>query len=262
MIFIDQLKREVFIKEKPKRIVSLVPSQTELLHFLGLEEEVIGITKFCIHPKEWFYSKKRIGGTKNIKISEIEILAPDLIIGNKEENNQEQIIQLSEKYPVWISNILTIKDVNAMIYSLGEILGVKNKAEELISKIKTEKENYHKKYLGKCAYLIWKDPYMTVGKDTFIHTMLGEAGFENIFKNENRYPIVSISELALLDIDYILLSSEPYPFSEKHIHEIESQTQKKIILVDGELFSWYGSRLLESWKYFREIQQQIFNKSM
>ena len=245
----------------PKRIVSLVPSQTELLAHLGLEKETIGITKFCVHPEEWFRTKTRIGGTKNVDIEKIISLNPDLILCNKEENKKEQVDILSEKFPVDMSDVCTYQDALQMITDVGLLTGKAEEAKELNYLINAEFEQLSQEIKKiRTAYLIWKDPYMTIGGDTFISDMMEKAGFENIYKERERYPEINISELTQLQPEVILLSSEPYPFKEKHIQEIQTFLPGvKILLADGEMFSWYGSRMLYAPRYFKELRKQIYS---
>lgn len=252
----DQLGRELFLKETPQRIISLVPSITELLYDLKLEERVVGITKFCIHPSAWFKSKTRIGGTKNPNLDRIQGLKPDLIIANKEENRKTDIEQLSKLFPVWVSDVNDIQQAFEMIASIGDITNKKVEAEQILTELKASffdiiawPESIA------VAYIIWKDPWMTVNKQTFIHSMLNKCGFQNVFSNAGlRYPETTIEELKLLNPEYIFLSSEPFPFNEKHIIELKKHLpHSKIILVDGEIFSWYGSRLLKAKHYFEKI---------
>ncbi len=257
MIFTDQLKREIELPNVPQRIVSLVPSQTELLHYLGLGERVLGITKFCIHPRDWYKSKNRVGGTKDFNIKKIRELQPDLIIGNKEENTQEGLEELSGEFPVWISDVKNLADALAMIRGLGLVLDKIDEAEELVSLIARKKRGLGFGEARKCVYLIWRDPYMTVGGDTYINNMLSHAGFENVFSRSKRYPSIALEEIKRSEAEFILLSSEPFPFKERHLEEIRGLTGKKVFLVDGEAFSWYGSRILESWEYFRKFAGQI-----
>ena len=172
----DQLGRTISLKEKPLRIISLVPSQTELLYDLGLDKEVVGITKFCIHPEEWFRTKTRVGGTKKLDFEKIKSLKPDLIIGNKEENEEGQIKELMNHYNVWMSDIKTLEDALRMIEWIGNFTGKREKALELVAKIKTSfrqllfySDSFPK---HKVAYLIWHEPMMTIGSDTFINYML------------------------------------------------------------------------------------------
>ncbi len=255
-VFTDQMQRRVSISSPPKRIVSLVPSQTELLAALGLEEQVVGITKFCIHPNDWFRNKARIGGTKNVNLEKVAALAPDLIIANKEENLQEQVEALAEQFPVYVSDVNNLDDALQMIVGIGRITGKEEESNAIASAIQQEFSQLKISSSPiRAAYLIWKDPYMTVGGDTFIHDMLEKAGFQNCFADRNRYPAVTIEELQQSGCEVVLLSSEPYPFREKQVAELEAQLPgTKVLLVDGELFSWYGSRLLKSPAYFRSLQ--------
>lgn len=259
--YIDQLQKMVTIPYPPKRIISLVPSQTELLFYLGLEKEVVGITKFCVHPEHQFRSKPRIGGTKKFNFDKIKALEPDLLIGNKEENQKEQIEQLGTSYPIWMSDIITFEDALEMIEQLGLITQKKEKAEQLIEQILIAYEQLRvsklKKTRPKVAYLIWNNPYMVAADKTFIHTMLQMAGFDNIFEDKERYPSISSEELAAAQPDCIFLSSEPYPFKTKHLNELRIICPNATVqLVDGELFSWYGNRLLLAARYLMELSNQ------
>ena len=235
-----------------------MPSQTELLFHLGLNDEVMGITKFCIHPAEWFADKTKVGGTKNLNIELIQQLQPDLIIANKEENQQEQIELLAQQFPVWISDIKNLDDALNMISAIGTITHKSIVAENLQKRIIENFQQLPQQFTTrkKAAYLIWRKPYMTINSDTFIHDMLLRCGFENVFANNDaRYPKITIEQLEAVQPDIILLSSEPYPFSEKHIIELKASTKlqnTKMHLVDGEMFSWYGSRLVHAPEYFKK----------
>ncbi len=255
--FEDQMGRMVTLPHwPPRRIISLVPSQTELLADLGLEEEVVGITKFCIHPAAWFQTKNRVGGTKTLNFQKIEALKPDLIIGNKEENEQCQIELLAQRYPVWMSDISTLEEALAMMRSLGELTGKSENANALSSEIEYRFAHHLSltTYHLKVVYLIWRKPYMAAGSGTFIDDMLQRAGFKNAFSGLSRYPEISAEQLAQVSPERIFLSSEPYPFSGKHIAALkEICPNAKIQLVDGELFSWYGSRLLKAPGYFATL---------
>lgn len=244
----------------PARIVSVVPSQTELLFDLGLEEQVVGITKFCVHPNEWFSTKSRVGGTKKINIEKIRGLRPDLIIANKEENSREEIELLQKEFPVWVSDIKNLDDALEMIQQIGKITGT-GKAAELIIKAISNSFGRLQKALNRprVLYLIWQEPYMSVNADTFIHDMLTKCGFENVCEaNIERYPELSSEEIKWLNPDIILLSSEPFPFCEKHAADFRNKfSNSKIALVDGEAFSWYGSRLLDSVEYFKALISEL-----
>ncbi len=258
-IFTDQLGNTIELSSSPKRIISLVPSQTELLYDLGLDQEVIGLTKFCIHPDHWFINKQRVGGTKNINIEKIKSLQPDLVIANKEENVKEQIDALREIAPVWVSDVNNLADALAMISSIGEMTGKVSKAKELINNIRNGFQKLSAiNFQLSTAYLIWKDPYMTIGGDTFINDMLQRCGFPNVFEHLNRYPETSVDQLKTTNCKLLLLSSEPYPFKEQHIEELQQHLPNtKIMLVDGEMFSWYGSRLQYAPAYFAKLISQI-----
>ncbi len=251
MIFRDQLDRSVEIVSTPKRVVSLVPSQTELLVDLGLEDSLVGVTKFCIHPRGLKKRKTIVGGTKNYRMEVIDKLQPDLIIGNKEENDKEGIEELAKKYPVWLSDIYTLEDNSRMINALGRIFNCEEKAKSLSEDISTQFSTVKPK--GFAVYLIWNSPMLSAGQDTFINQMLGLAGFDNMVK-ESRYPELTEENLIGLNPDFLLLSSEPFPFKDKHLQFFRSLLpQTEVMLVDGELFSWYGSRLLKSKSYFDSL---------
>jgi ABC-type Fe3+-hydroxamate transport system substrate-binding protein len=253
--FFDQLGNEVFLPEyPPKRIISLVPSQTELLADLGLDQQVVGITRFCVHPKSWYQTKTIIGGTKNFQFDTIGTLSPDLIIGNKEENYLDGILQLKQRYPVWISDVATLRDSYALINSLGEITNTEHKARHLADEIALRFRAIEKRAAKTVLYLIWRKPWMAAGCDTFIDSMLSELNLKNAVANIPRYPELSSDEIASLKPDLIFLSSEPYPFRDKHVDELVQISQSsKVILVDGEMFSWYGSRLLQAPEYFNHL---------
>lgn len=246
-------------KEAPQKIISLVPSQTELLSYFDLNKEVVGITKFCVHPQEWFKTKTRVGGTKNLNIPLIKKLQPDLIIANKEENVKEQIEELAKDFKVWVTDVNSLEDALAMIKDVGELTHKTNEAVSLITRIKNEfsqLETTDDKL--PTIYLIWQKPYMTIGGDTFINDMMKHCGLQNIFENKKRYPEITLEQLQIADCQFILLPSEPYPFKQRHVNELHQQLPgKKIILVDGEMFSWYGSRLLQTPFYFKSIMESL-----
>lgn len=250
------MQRTVEIHSTVSRIVSLVPSQTELLVDLGLRDKLVGITKFCVHPSELRKQVQLIGGTKNVKVKLVESLYPDLVIGNKEENNQSDIEALEQTLPTWMSDIFNLEDALEMIRHVGEITGTREKAFEIVSKIRTNFAELNElKPQGKSVlYLIWKKPYIAAGRNTFIDSMLSTLGFHNAME-QDRYPEVELKEL---NPDFIFLSSEPYPFKEKHIEELQNLfPESQVVLVDGEYFSWYGSRLIEAPTYFRKLLNTV-----
>ena len=254
--------QEVTLPLYPKRIISLVPSQTELLFDLGLDDEIVGVTRFCIHPSDKVSSKIRVGGTKNFDIDKIKELNPDLIIGNKEENYEEGINELKKHFPVWMSDITSLDDAYQMMTSIGEITGKSKEANDLIGIINSsfnELSIFNSQLsINSCAYFIWRKPYMVAASGTFIDHLLGVFGVRNVFVDLSRYPELTAAQIAAASPDLIFLSSEPYAFNDKHIEEFKSISPKsKVIIVDGELFSWYGSRLRHTAGYFKDLHQSI-----
>lgn len=246
------------------KIISLVPSITELLYHLGLSNEVVGITKFCIHPNEWFTTKTRIGGTKNIHIEKIRSLAPTLVIANKEENVKDQVEALSAFTKVHLTDVSNFEDALKMIEEIGIITSTQEKATALINTINTNFTELRKRNISNqfqsipCAYLIWQDPYMTIGGDTYISDLLKKSGFNNVFANDVRYPTITLSDIEHSNCKVIFLSSEPYPFKQIHIDILQKYFPEKIIiLVDGEMFSWYGSKLKDAAVYFQSLSQVV-----
>lgn len=246
---------QIELLELPLRILSLVPSQTELLFDLGLEERIVGITKFCIYPKEKVKQKPIVGGTKNFRFDVIDQLQPDLIIGNKEENYKEGIETLQQKYPVWMSDIYTLDDALAMTEQVGMLTGTDARAKELIVDIDAGFSNLKPVTLPiKAAYFIWRKPYMAAAGQNIIDHLLQRCGFKNIFAEQARYPVITPEQLQQANPELILLSSEPYPFQAKHIAEFQKICPgAHIKIVDGEMFSWYGSRLLHAPAYLQGV---------
>jgi ABC-type Fe3+-hydroxamate transport system substrate-binding protein len=256
------LPQNIPVPKKYSRIISLVPSQTELLSYLNLEKEVIGITKFCVHPEKWFKNKTRVGGTKNLNLKIIDQLSPDLIIANKEENVKEQIEELAKKYDVWITEVNNLNNAINMISDIGKLTNQTEAASALALQIKDKFEKLKNYFSDKrkvpAAYFIWKDPYMVAAGDTFINDMMQYCGLENIFSEKKRYPEISLEEIVEKKCELMLLSSEPYPFKQKHKEEIQKQLPEiEIQLADGEMFSWYGSRLLQSIDYFQSFLNKV-----
>lgn len=253
----DQMGRTVDAPSHPQRIISLVPSQTELLYDLGLGDRVVGITKFCVHPEEWFRSKPRVGGTKKVDMDKVRALKPDLIIGNKEENERKDIETLEQEFPVWMSDVRSLHHAAHMIAHVGAITGTGKKADLLLHGIADAFAAL--KPLDPpltVAYFIWREPYMVAGQGTFVNDMLRRLGLTNVFdEGDARYPQITAQELAEADPDLILLASEPYPFTEEHIADFNMICPgTPVRLVDGEYFSWYGSRLLTAPAYFAGLR--------
>jgi ABC-type Fe3+-hydroxamate transport system substrate-binding protein len=256
--FPDHLGRLVRVPVRPLRIVSLVPSQTELLVDLGVGERLVGVTKFCIHPPEVRRRAMVIGGTKQVDFEKIAALRPDLIIGNKEENEQQGIERLAQDFPVWLSDIVTLPDALRMIQDVGALVDTVPDATALVARLTADFAALPPFPPLRALYLIWRDPWLGAGSGTFIHEMLQVGGFTNVLADRPRYPELSPNELAALQPEVVLLSSEPYPFKEKHLAEIQTLCPTaRVVLVDGEPFSWYGSRLLHTPGYLRELRDSL-----
>lgn len=251
----DQIGYTLEIPNEPLRIISIVPSQTELLYELGLEKQVVGITRFCVHPPHWLKEKKKVGGTKNVNFKRLDSLSPNLIIANKEENDKDTVLALQKKYPVYTSNIQTIEDAIQMIYDIGRLTNTAMRAEKINANIRNNLKHVSENKTPQVdtLYFIWKDPYMVAGSDTFIHQMMRYACCKNIITQE-RYPTLTEAEIISLNPQRILLSSEPYPFGQKEIDEFRILLpDAEIKLVDGEMFSWYGSRIQYALPYLNQL---------
>jgi len=261
MIIQDQIGRPLELSTIPKRIISLVPSQTELLVDLGLEESIVGLTKFCIHPEFLRKTKTIVGGTKQIHIDRIKALNPDIILCNKEENTKEIVEACEQICPVHVSDIFTIKDALELMQQYGQLFDVVSKSKTLINYIEKEyqafKDFVNKKPIRNVAYFIWKTPWMVAGKDTFINHLLECNQFCNVFSEMPRYPEIDLKSLKEKSVDVVFLSSEPFPFKEEHITELKEEIGQDILvkLVDGEMFSWYGSRLQYAFDYFKSLRE-------
>jgi ABC-type Fe3+-hydroxamate transport system substrate-binding protein len=238
----DHCKRPFHLKATPVKIVSLVPSLTELLCDLGMEQNIAGITRFCVHPEHLKRQKVIIGGTKNVDFNKVLTLNPDLIIASKEENTEETVNALSSKIPVFVTDIDTLEKSLDFIIQLGEITEKQQRAQEIVIELKQiieEKATIGKQ--RKVLYLIWKNPWLAAGNDCYINNMLTACQWRNVIQMP-RYPDISDLQVAP---DVVMLSSEPYPFKKEHIPEVQQMfPNAEVILTDGEFFSWYGSRLL------------------
>ncbi len=261
----DQINTNHIFRETPIRIISLVPSQTELLFDLGLENSIIGITKFCVHPKHFLKQKTKVGATKNPNFEKIRALNPDIIICNKEENTKEITEECSKICTTWTTNIITIEDNFQMIRDFGQIFNLQENAKLLNEKISFALSDFkvliQEKTIKKVVYFIWKNPYMVVGSNNYINEILRLNKFENVFENNNfesnRYPEIKIENIENENLDMIFLSSEPFPFKEKDKIDIQKHSKSKIEIVDGEMFSWHGSRLLLALDYFKDFHSEI-----
>lgn len=260
-VYVDQIGQTINLEQTPRRIISLVPSQTEYLIDLGLEEQIVGITKFCVHPEHLRQQKTIVGGTKNLHHDRIAALAPDLIIANKEENTADDIHRLQREYAVWTSDIITLEDSYAMMQIVADMTGTSQLGSSWIESIRSSFAHIPQTPKRKALYFIWNKPWMVAGTATFIHQLMRCAGFENAAAQfaDQRYPEVTEKDILESDATHLLLSSEPFPFGKEHQAEIQALfPTKKVILVDGEMFSWYGSRMALAAKNFEQLQSIDF----
>lgn len=247
---------------KPKRIISLVPSITETLFYLNLGDKIIGITKWCKYPESEVKKITKIGGVIGIDIEKIKKLKPDFIFAVKEENDKDEIKELSKFTNIYIGEVYDLESAYQQIYDIGTITRVYNKSEELVENIKTDFYNISNFNNLKCAYLVWNEPLMLVGGNTFINSIIENCGLKNVFNERSSYPEVTIAEIKKKKPDIIFLCSEPFEFKNKHKINFEQNfPNTKILLVDGEMFTWYGSHLLKTRAYCKKIQKMLYNYS-
>jgi len=257
MTLVDDLG-QTFSLKGAHRVVSLVPSISELIHALR-PDALVGVTTFCIHPRGLKKKVSVIGGTKTPRIDRILKLNPEIVIANKEENNEDDIRILQQHVPVFVSDIKNLEDNHRLIRSMGLVLDRRKSAEALSSQLAAKQASFKPlASMPSVLYLIWKNPYMSIGADTFIHHMLEVIGCSNILKNEMRYPSLTPERASRLSLDMVMLSSEPYPFKEKDVEEVQAfWPSAKIVLVDGEYFSWYGNRPIDAFDYFDRLKGQL-----
>jgi len=232
-----------------KRIVSLVPSLTELLIDLGVKDQLVGRTRFCIHPQDKVDDIEIIGGTKNPNIEKILELKPDLIIANHEENRKEDVEELKKHVEVLVTEIDMIEEALTAIQEISDLVEKTETGQQIGSEIRKLLNQKPDVNSIDTAYFIWKNPWMVAASETYIDSILQHYNLTNVFENETRYPKIKLEELKQKNPELILLSSEPFPFKEKHIQEIRNICPKaKIKLINGEWFSWYGSGMIKAFE--------------
>lgn len=254
--WIDDLGNRIVLKDCPQRIVSLVPSITLSLFDLGAAEKVVGRTRYCIEPHGLVDEVPIVGGTKKINLKKLLALQPDIVLGNKEENTPDMFRQIQAHVPFWTCDVANLADNERMIHQLGSICQQEEKASALMADIRKSMSTAASTTSlkgKKVLYLIWKQPYMSVGGDTFIHAVLEQLGCINILADESRYPDID-DRMSSLQPDIVLLSTEPYAFTEAHFQEIGTYfPDSQIMLVRGEYFSWFGSMMKDAGDYFARI---------
>jgi ABC-type Fe3+-hydroxamate transport system substrate-binding protein len=244
------------------RIISLCPSLTELVFALGRGEDLVGITHYCVHPAEGVRAIEKVGGTKNPRVGRIIELSPDLVLLNEEENRIADALALEAAGLRCHATLPRNPDETAaMVRSIGEWLERQAGAEIIAREIEDRSDRVRREATGRrsvrFAYLIWRSPWMTVSADTFAHSLLVQAGGENVFESRReRYPEISIENLVDSDPELVLLGTEPFPFDETHMDELASGTdlsRDRFQIVDGEYLSWHGSRTPDGIDYAARV---------
>ncbi|MEB3102546.1 helical backbone metal receptor [Ferviditalea candida] len=255
----DHLQRPVSFMYPPRKIISLCPSITETLYALGLGGQIAGRTRYCIHPADQVKQAAIVGGTKQVKEELISRLQPDLIIAEKEENSKDMVEHLAEHFPVYACNVENFDDALKMIHDLGVICNREEAADKMASAVIEQFGHLQPSRAGRAAYVIWRNPYMVAGGRTFIDSILKKSGFNNVFRDLlERYPVVTIEDFLREKPDFILLSSEPYPFKDQHKEEFLQQVPgAKPVLVDGESFSWYGVHMIKTPAYLNALLKEM-----
>jgi ABC-type Fe3+-hydroxamate transport system substrate-binding protein len=256
----DARGHSLSLDRRPRRIVSLVPSQTELLAHLGLQDEVVGVTRFCERPEGWRSEKTIVGGTKQVDADTVRTLDPDLILANHEENTADDVEALDAVAPVYVTEVKTVSEALDMIRTVGTLTGTTDQTSTLVGRIISRFEDLPDFPPLRAAYLIWREPYMTVGGDTFIHDVMQWGALENVYGDRTRYPEVTPEVLAEQELDVLLCSSEPFPFHEKDKFTAdlrEALPDTPIEIVDGQPFSWYGPRLLDTPAYLTDLRERL-----
>lgn len=241
------------------RIVSLVPSITELVCELGLVDQLVGRTGFCIHPKDALKNVPKVGGTKSVNLKKIRELAPTHVIVNVDENRKETADAVAQIVPnVIVTHPLGPLDNLALYRQIGKAFGKEREAEMLCERFDValravQSKNFERR---KVLYLIWKDPWMTVSRDTYVSRTLQLFGMYTVPEQaEKRYP--ELKNLDLPGAGLVLLSSEPYRFREKHRTELQASLHKPVHLIDGEMTSWYGPRAIEGLRYLSDFSTSL-----
>jgi len=244
------------------RIVCLVPSITELLCELGLAPQLVGRTGFCIHPHDIVAAIPKVGGTKDVNVDKIRRLAPTHVVVNIDENEKPTVERLAEFVPhVVVTHPNVPRDNLALARLLGGIFGAEAAAERWCAAFEEEYAALRAAPPGPprtVLYCIWQDPWMSVSGDTYIASMLAELGWRvPVLEEGVRYPRFAWSEELVRGLDAVLLSTEPYRFTEAHADALKKQLGIPVLLVDGEMMSWYGSRALEGLRYLRRLREML-----
>ncbi len=260
----DALERPIVLERPPRRIISLVPSITEALFAFGLGDRIVGLTRFCVEPREAAAGKTKVGGTKNPDLARIMALEPDLVVANAEENRRQDIERLAAAgIAVFVTYPRTVRQAIGMMRDLAQLTGAEDAAQPLIGAAEAELARAAGANRARGALRvfcpIWR-PWMTIGPDTYMHDFIAACGGANVFAgSDERYPATDLDEVARLAPDVILLPDEPYRFSARHVPEIKTYREipavrdDRIYLVEGKHLCWYGPRIAASLRFIQSI---------
>jgi ABC-type Fe3+-hydroxamate transport system substrate-binding protein len=255
---VDAWGRSLTVTERPERIVSLVPSLTEALFAFGLEQEIVGVTRFCVEPRRGVADKTKVGGTKALDVAKIKALEPDLVIASAEENGPEDVTQLIDHgCPVFVTLATSVESAIDLLRQLATITGTTAAARPIIQEAKealafaVAAGASGERVRVFCP--IWRNPYMTCGRATYVDDVITVCGGRNVFgERQERYPQLELGEMAALDPQVILLPSEPYRFTKRHkadfraFADVTAVKNGHIFLIDGRMLTWYGPRIARS----------------
>ena len=259
----DDLDNYFEFEEPPGRIVSLVPSLTETLIELGAAERVVGCTEWCVHPADVTAGIPKVGGTKNVSVSKVLELEPDLVIANKEENRERHVDALREEVPVFVTYPCTLDDGLQTLLDMGTICGnpegavaVENRCRTILVELFASNP---KQLLTAC--MIWRDPWMAAGPATYMSDLIERCGFENVFgRQPDRYPDTTLEEVFARDVEVVLLPDEPYEFGSRDVIDVmrarpDDSPAREIVLLDGSYLTWYGVRTEPALEFLRNLRR-------
>lgn len=263
MIFIDDLGNELNFDKKPKRIISLVPAITETLYDLNLEELIIGVTKECTYPIHFKSTKQIVGDTKTIELEILKELKPDLVFCNTTINSLEIITKLQKVTKVYITKVITIDDSKQMIKNLGILLNRRTEADLLNRKIDLKLEDF-KLFITsfntlKVAYFTGYNPWIATGNKTYTNSLLSLNKYTNIYNAQNYLPKINPKRIRHDgDPEILFFPSKPFTFEDQHAFEISEYTNRSsAVFIDGEMFGWFGSRLIKAFEYFKTLRNRL-----
>jgi len=270
VVVVDALGEELILPRLPQRIVSLVPSITETVIDLGASARLVGITTYCTHPQSVVASIPKVGGTKGFSFRKIDSLTPDLVIANKEENRKQQIEKLRKKYPVFVTYPRTVEDAIKMVADLGVLTATSAMASKFIATCQQLLAAIGNSALGRplrTGCMIWRDPWMAAGADSYASALLGRVGFTNVYNlSAGRYPETSLQTVFERNPDVIILPDEPYEFGEQDKQEVESFFSERgksirVLLMDGSYLTWFGTRTLKGLRHLRQVKSKLCAKA-